>query len=179
MLPSPASFCPPLTPNIGPFHHRCKRHAAIVSTVHSGSLNSPLRRNKKGILALEGSLILLPSSHLSPEPGCCQERPLSPHPISVWAPKSPTLPVMGRTLHPPRSRRDRRFSPRLKSYQNVYPTCQFSSWRNVYSWLLFLSCFCGEGVTPCSLLTVFSRSVIGPPGCSRFLPGPSHHPDSP
>lgn len=121
MLPSPASFCPPLTPNIGPFHHRCKRHAAIVSTVHSGSLNSPLRRNKKGILALEGSLILLPSSHLSPEPGCCQERPLSPHPISGWAPKSPPLPVMGWTLHPPQSRRDRRFSPRLRATRTCTP----------------------------------------------------------
>lgn len=42
---------------------------------------------------------------------------------------------------------------------------------------LFLSPF--SELLFCSIFKVFNGYVIGPLGCSNFLPGPSHHPGSP
>ena len=116
MLPSPPPSCPPLTPNIGPFHHRCKHHAAIVSTVHSGSLNrEPFKEKKEGHPRSWGKPDTPPI--ISPVPwarvlsGEATEPPAN---ISV-GPQIPTVAVMGWTLHPSQSKGERRFSPRLRA----------------------------------------------------------------
>lgn len=60
-------------PKYQPCHSVYKPLPATVSAVHSGSLSKgACEERPKGVLNLEGSPVFLPSSQLSPKPGCHQ-----------------------------------------------------------------------------------------------------------